>query len=349
MRFILPVLLLCCAFRSAPGREMLDYSDHCIFISAVAFLPDGRHVLAGDTQGHLTLWNVENGRLISQFSMKSSFPINGIAVSQDGKRAIVSSLNRNLSFDTLSQGEIVLWELPSGRAIHTLDDMKGAHGLAMAPDGKHSLTADGKVLRLWDTAQGKLLKAFRKAGGDAFRAAFLPDGKRVIFDGNDGLSIFDLERGTTKQVLRLPDGTGILAVTPDAAKVFLGRGDDLHVFAVGQNKLHTLIRGESPFPGQAAVPHPSHLHGLVAVSAAGDRVATSGVQTSAFLWDAKSGKRLQTFARAAGGSEVRALALSPDGKLVVTGESCHTLRVWDAATGRQLLRLLTPRRDQRKR
>src|SRR5947199_42440 len=70
----------------------------------------------------------------------------------------------------------------------------------------------------------------------------------------------------------------------------------------------------------------------VGLSGDGKRVLTGSKDKTARLWDAETGKTLQTFK---GHTEwVESVALSRDGKRVLTGSGDNTARLWDADTGK---------------
>src|SRR5262249_1472860 len=66
----------------------------------------------------------------------------------------------------------------------------------------------------------------------------------------------------------------------------------------------------------------------------GKRVVTGSFDSTAILWDAASGKRLQTFTGHT--NAVMSVALSGDGKRVVTGSQDKTAVLWDAVSGKKL-------------
>ncbi len=72
----------------------------------------------------------------------------------------------------------------------------------------------------------------------------------------------------------------------------------------------------------------------VALSADSKRVLTGSEDTTAILWDADSGKKIQTYLGHT--AEVRSVALSADGKLVLTGSKDGNAILWDAASGKIL-------------
>ena len=73
----------------------------------------------------------------------------------------------------------------------------------------------------------------------------------------------------------------------------------------------------------------------VAFSPEGDRVLTGSSDSTARLWDARSGKPLVEPLRHEGA--VSAVAFSPEGDRVLTGSSDNTARLWDGRSGNLLV------------
>ena len=79
------------------------------------------------------------------------------------------------------------------------------------------------------------------------------------------------------------------------------------------------------------------------------KVVTGGLDITARIWDAETGKELKVLVgheRTGGGLVVRA-TFSPDGKKVITGSFDGTARIWDAEAdstnfGQELLKLEVP-------
>jgi WD40 repeat protein/tRNA A-37 threonylcarbamoyl transferase component Bud32 len=75
----------------------------------------------------------------------------------------------------------------------------------------------------------------------------------------------------------------------------------------------------------------------VAVSADGRQALSGGKDRALRLWDLATGQEVRAFAGQ--GAEVRAVALSPDGRLALSASGA-TLRLWDTATGQEVGRLV---------
>jgi WD40 repeat protein len=98
--------------------------------------------------------------------------------------------------------------------------------VVLAPDGKTLMACSGAdpVLRFWDVATGKALRALaieaRHTGG---ALALSPDGKVAAVGGYAGIQVWDIPAG--KELLRLKlTGVGALAFTPDGKQLIAGVG-----------------------------------------------------------------------------------------------------------------------------
>jgi RNA polymerase sigma factor (sigma-70 family) len=271
--------------------------------------------------------------------------------------------------------------LPAG-ALHRLGSrrfrLEGWNSFLLpTPDGKHLLTQPhprlssypAQGLMLLDADTGLRLLAFEDSwrvpkltGTDDMRpAAFSPDGTTLYavanrkdhqkdWWGSDqlpcerSLLVWNAATGKVKAEWPLPSGWGasLLAVnvTTDGKRVFVyGRIGfqvlGVHVLDAGSGKLL------STWPNTGY---------LVGMTAGGKELVTHRTKGGAITaHDAQTGQLLRTFPLA---GTVRSVALSPDRKTVaavgIAGEgnqqTCE-IKLWEAATGREIRRLtVDPRR-----
>jgi WD40 repeat protein len=202
-----------------------------------------------------------------------------------------------------------------------------------------AFSADGRLLaecsdaepdvRVFDVASGRLLHKLECPDHEPFthyHVACSPNGKLVAAYGgtNDRWGVNLWDPATGKFVKRLDVG-GALAFSPDSK--LLAAGPSVWDFAADK-----------------ALSTNDEAHGSAVsclVMAPKDLVATAGDDSSIRIWDARTGQhhRKLTFDTSVGLS-IRAVALSPDGKLLVSSSMRDDgVYLWDITTGKRIYKL----------
>jgi len=180
---------------------------HSGAIRSLAVTPDSKHVVSGDDDHALKLWDIASGREIRTFSGHKD-TVNCLAVSPDGRHVI--SASRRLSNHDKS---FVLWEIETGKEIRDFLPAYGVTALAFSPDGKSVITgtrdALSKSMAIWDVATGKEIRKF----GDTSSVdvlAVTPDGRFVVANTGWKLKLWDIATGRTKYATFQGKHTSIL-------------------------------------------------------------------------------------------------------------------------------------------
>src|SRR5262245_45968831 len=240
----------------------------------------------------------------------------GVAISGDGKLAIIGSWDGTLS----------LWDAVSGNRIQTYATPNRVTCVALTRDGKRAIACGATEAVLLDTATGKTLQTLkhRPYFPDIENVALSDHARFALTSVGGKSSLWDLTTG--KAIREFIGAPG--ALSGDGKLVLIG-------FApIGQNTglvatLWNAVTGEKlrTLQGRAAL----------ALSRDGKRALTNH-DKEAILWDTATGERLQTFAGHDFG--VSAGALSGDGKRVLTYSTDRTRGVmvilWDADSGKKL-------------
>ena len=118
----------------------------------VAFSPDGRLLAVRDVSKHndtIQLWEAASGKEIGTLCDKHSNCLTSIAFSPDGRMVAAGSLGR--PSDGIA-GELVLWDLASGKEIAARADHRGwLLAVAFSPDGRRLISgAYDTTALVWD-------------------------------------------------------------------------------------------------------------------------------------------------------------------------------------------------------
>ncbi len=210
---------------------------------------DGQWVVSSSPDGTLRVWEAATGTL--HHVITGQGPLGLMAALPGGPRVAVASrtdvrlydaelgrqvgtftpgtsLVRNVAADTgtrvavaLDAGDVVVWDLASGRRVDTWHAHDGqVASVAFSPDGSRLATGgvDGRV-RVWHLATRRLLREFTLDGATARAVTFSPDGRRVAAAGWWRAAVWPLVEGTDAQMLAVSLGAIDVAFSPDGRRL----------------------------------------------------------------------------------------------------------------------------------
>lgn len=254
---------------------------------------------------------------------------NALAFSPDG--SIVATAGAN--------GNVILWEVPSGRRLRSIPGRTGGtYGLAFnLPDGTVVAAAGGDgTIRLYEVATGREVAAIRtERGREALAVAFSPDGATIATC--TGVFWETVERADEVGDLTLWDaGTG------RAIRPLIGHTGSVHqaVFAPDGSSLASAggdgsVRVWDPETGDALMDLRGH-DGVVmgvAYSPDGRRIVSAGLDGTLRIWEASTGAALGVYRDP--GERFLSVVWSPDGRSIAAAGRSWSVTIWDAETGRK--------------
>jgi WD40 repeat protein/transcriptional regulator with XRE-family HTH domain len=200
-------------------------------------------------------------------------------------------------------------------------------------NGQYLLAGGDSVVWLWDVRTGQEPRHFAPLAGTVNDLAFSPDGLMIAL-GYDGGSI-SIESVTGRRELqRLTGHSGAVngvVFAPDGRSIITGSSDQtVRIWDVQTGRQIRTISAPQPIVALALSPDGR-------IIATGDGVVG---KNSIRLWDAQTGTAIRTMA---GHSDsIRHLDFSPDGVRLLSASTDTTARIWDVATGLEILSIAEP-------
>jgi WD40 repeat protein len=334
------------------ARQVRSFAGHTDSVLAVAFGPDGKSLVSAGKDGTVRVWDVATGKERERVE-KHPRGLGGVSVGRDGTLALIDQA-----------GEVEVWAWRPGGELRqvALGAYEAVVAAELTPDGKSVLTVgkDGTT-RLWDAASGKEVRIFR---GEPVPLALSAGGRVLAAQDKAGRAVLR-EAATGKRLGAVPrsEGQGGCALSPDGRALAsaswadgevgvwnVADGRRLHRFPgaagwraeLGGGGLGALGGGLGigggalgALGGALGGPLQGGLCGLT--FSADGRSLAAGWEHDVRVWRLDTGRSLRCFEKAPVGDEgprAGAVALSPDGRTLVTAGLDGVVRLWEAPTGR---------------
>lgn len=227
--------------------------------------------------------------------------------------------------DSVREERQVTWKslAPGVHPIHTL---------AMSENGRYATCARGNEIFIYDLATQQLVSRIPDAHrGRVTSLAFSPDSQWIATGGYREVKLWKQESKAAPPVTKLPAVETVAQiidrVPADFEQVNITT-ERAAILTEEQVSLWDLKTGEPMFVAKSPP--------LMALSIHEDSIVTLDVEKKVRLITKDGSKPLCELAYPAA-----AIALSPDGKRLATGDAAGIVRTWEVATGKEITRYLS--------
>jgi WD40 repeat protein len=250
-----------------------------------------------------------------------------------------------------------------GRCICTVAVEECSNAACFSPDGKKVfLGSNNGQIKIWDTATGECICAWKGHTSWIVSFCFSPDGKQALSSDLYTVRLWNIETGDCIHSWKENNMVRSVCFSPNGKMVLLGVGHTVLVWDLVNGKcIRTLIGHTSSVyytwfspDGKLALSGSEGdnavklwnieagdcIHTLegyntvvrsVCFSPDGKQVLVGSLETIK-IWDVDTGVLLRTL-KWGNISPINSLCISPDGKLVLSGDVNYTVRVWKLVTG----------------
>jgi WD40 repeat protein len=317
-------------------------------LAAFAATPDGRRGIT--FSDGLSVWDLESGAEVRSLRGVGS---DRIALSRDGRRAIVASLSEFKLWDleaedhsglySIDHGQVVsvavttdgrnvvsahqegaikIWKLEGKEEPRVVSAFSSINSMALTHDGGRALVINDKSLFELDLIR---LTEPRKVGDFQQYCDVLavsPDGRRAATAHRGSICVWDLENG--ERLLSLPAHSDYIR-----ALLFAPNGSLISGSWDGTIKVWSLERNTNLLTLQSGAV------GVLSLSRDGGLLASGSASfpSAIRMWDTNSGEQKHVFPGQAAGN-VSSLAMTPDGRRVIAAFGNKVIRLLDVSAGR---------------
>ncbi|MBD2122366.1 WD40 repeat domain-containing protein [Trichocoleus sp. FACHB-262] len=139
--------------------------------------------------GSIKFWNWLTGQPLSSPLLPASAQGDRIALSPDERLLAAADLH-----------VITIWNLETGKVVHTLPNAQSCTAMAFSPDGRllaagYSKAHDGRIyhtIKLWDVATGQVLQQLKEHPLMVTGLVFSPDGQLISCSEDTSICVWQL-------------------------------------------------------------------------------------------------------------------------------------------------------------
>ena len=279
------------------------FGGHGDMVTAVAWSPDGGHILTGSDDGTARVWDTSTWE--NTLTLEHSDLVQSVVWSPDGTQILTST-------DTY----VYVWDTTTWTKTHTLEHSDLVQSVVWSPDGTRILTASAYyATHFWETNTWKNVHTFSRSLSDC-AITWSPDSTRILTGSDENTAYiwntltWDIthslaQKGSVTTTTWSPTGTHILTTSEKTARIWEATTGKLvcaHTYA-------DFISTASWSPN-------------------GRQILFRCSFDSMHVWDIDSDEECLSLRSMLDGTA----AWSPDSRRIVAAHNDYTARIWDTQT-----------------
>lgn len=322
MKYVLSIISLSFLLNSsdtiAQRLETVVQRGHYEAVKAVAFTPDGKHLLSGSRDKTIKLWDLSTGHEIRSYLGHKS-TINDLAVTSDGKFFVSGSADYTAK----------LWNIFTGELVRSFQGHSNyLTSIAISQDENYLLTGgyDREAI-LWDIKTGEEIRRYKadpdKGLGYGVDVSFSTDSKYVLLGSdNRAVRIYSIEGGDQLMNLKPEKGScggcGTFVYPIPDRVISASNNGDLKVWNIQDGSTEkTLYTNPDEFSG---LDFDDKDRIVVSTS---DSLKLFSLSKGDLVWERKIDSK----------KDITDVCISPDGKTIAVSSDDHIVRLVSTVNG----------------
>jgi len=310
----------------------------------LAFSPDGKQLALSRFAPETKLFEASSGNEIGELKGHTNHA-RCVVYAPGGEQIITGSYDKT----------IILWDAKTGEAAAKLEGLPElVYAVAVSPDGKLLASANSRAssAQVWDLSNRAVKHVFPQLGSLVPHVTFSPDGELLaVSSWSGGLRLFDTQAFKLSRRIDQIGGVDCAAFSADGRWLAVAsRWPGVHVFradAAADPQLQERIRGllakfeddsydvrEQADRELAEIGPPAQPQLREALRSPSAETRIRSRRLLQRLGSPESAIKLNGHQDAA-----QAVAFSPDGKLLASGDQTGTIIVWSIGTWEQVAKL----------
>ncbi|BAZ13109.1 WD repeat-containing protein [Calothrix sp. NIES-4071] len=312
------------------GEKQFNLNSHRSPVHTLTITSNDKLVISGSLDGIIKVWNLETGREILTFKNHNS-AIRTVFVNPDGNEVVSASSNNNVR----------CWSLDTGKQLlNSPNKNDWVSTVTVTSDMSTVISGlSDNTLKVWNIKTGKTNFTTPNHNGSINAVAVTPNGRQFISASSDHtIKIWNLEI-VDESVITYAHSASInaVAIIPNSKQVISASSDSTL-------KIWNMETGEKNF---TLFGHTDSVNG-VAVTPDGKQVVSASSDNTLQVWNLGARKIFFDFIRnsktpkkiltlTGHNNKVNAVAISSDGKILISASSDNTIKLWKLATGKELI------------
>ncbi|MEG4227572.1 Ig-like domain-containing protein [Microcoleus sp. N9_B2] len=291
--------------------------------TSLAITPDGQRLVRGSgCDNTIKIWNLNTGELLSTLEAC----VYCVAITPDGQTLVSAGCDNTIK----------IWDLKTNELLHSLHCSNEVYLVAITPDGQKLISVeDCNIIQIWDLNNQELLKNLGTYSLHYWHLYYWrsnsivisPD-QEIIIVGRRIIKSYDLKTGKLLTIIGSNLGwVYALAITPDGKTLISSHDKKIKIWDLTAKKYPdvrlTLKSSAEVVDALTLTPDSQR------IVSAGYRKINDDYESFIEIWDLNTGEQLHSIKEdSTSDSCVYCLAITPDGKQIISGHGDGTIRIW---------------------